>query len=133
MGHHLQAPEDRWALVRAMEGRALHRACLGQLVQVASDAVRRLLQFGGQLAGQARLCEAYDQAREYVMRGGRLPEEPVAVLGQAAASPPVPASPEAPRRAERKIAEIFGKGSAEPGNDDHPPATGKMAAAGLDR
>lgn len=79
------------------------------------------------------LREAYDQAREYVMRGGMLPEEPVAVLGQAAASPPVPASPEALRRAEREMAEIFGSGSAESGNDDHPPATGKMAAAGLDR
>lgn len=79
------------------------------------------------------LREAYDQAREYVMRGGKLPEEPVAVLGQAAVATPVPASPEALRRAEREIAEIFGKGSAEPGNDDHPPATGKMAAAGLDR
>jgi len=54
MGHDLQAPEDRWALVRAMEERALHPAGLGQLVQVAADAVRRQLQFGGQLAGQAR-------------------------------------------------------------------------------
>ncbi|HFT7412086.1 TPA: hypothetical protein ACOD9X_004575 [Stenotrophomonas maltophilia] len=79
------------------------------------------------------LREAYDQAREYVMRGGSLPEEPVAVIGQAAVATPVPASPEALRRAEREIAEIFGKGSAEPGNDDHLPATGKMAAAGLDR
>ena len=79
------------------------------------------------------LREAYEQAREYMMRGGALPVEPAGVLGQAGASTPVPASPEAVRRAECEVAAMFGQRTAEPGNDDELPAQGKMAAAGLDR
>lgn len=78
------------------------------------------------------LQDAYELAREFVMRGGALPAEPAGVLDHPTRNAaPKPASPEAVRQAEQAIAEMFGRHTVPAENDDERPR-GKMAAAGLD-
>lgn len=52
--------------------------------------------------------DAYQLAREHVMRGGALPDEPVAAIEQAKPEPIKPASPEAVQAAADAVRLVFG-------------------------
>ncbi|HHW4674029.1 MAG TPA: hypothetical protein ACQGQW_02350 [Xylella fastidiosa subsp. pauca] len=53
------------------------------------------------------LREAYEQARDFVMRGGVLPEVPVALIEAQQPAAPQPASPEVAQAALKEISSIF--------------------------
>lgn len=68
-----------------------------------------------QQKAERMLREAYDHAREHVMRGGALPEPPVAAITADTAPPPLKlASDETAANALARIAEVLKVGEPEP-------------------
>lgn len=64
-------------------------------------------------AGDRLVREAYEAAREHVMRGGALPEAPAALI-KAQDEPRTPASPETAAAELDRIAAMFGTGDTDP-------------------
>lgn len=74
------------------------------------------------------LREAYELAREHVMRGGDLPEQPVALVGQEKREVK-PAAPEVAQAAIAEAKELLGEVSSEPKTAPEPVSREEKEAA----
>ncbi len=60
-------------------------------------------------SADAMVKEAYEAAREYVMRGGAMPEEPAGEIGLDEPAPIKPASPDVVKSVAAKLREVLGE------------------------